>query len=207
MQDILGVGKTKWGEIVKNAEACKLTDQLYWYNDYASGDNLVLDCAFNIKSVTFCGQTSQLYESLDFTQKEKAGKLRIAAYDKRNELPILEDSTNLVQAGPAYLSNVQQQVQEEQQQIVTSTTASVQNSGFSDGNYTSFANENLPLQVTDYEQEFSISMTAESGGLSSYPSYIGMQFIHENQEQRFSIPSLDSRQGFPFLISFLRLSS
>lgn len=64
--------------------------------------------------------------------QEKAGKLRIAAYDKRNELPILEDSTNLVQAGPAYLSNVQQQVQEEQQQIVTSTTASVQNSGFSD---------------------------------------------------------------------------
>lgn len=66
---ILGVYGKKWAETVKHARSCSLTNEHYQYYDDASGDYLILDCVFKIKSVTFKGQICQLYESLDFTQK------------------------------------------------------------------------------------------------------------------------------------------
>lgn len=66
---ILDVPEANWNEIVKNAEACKLTNECYRYYDVASGDDLQLDCAFNIVSVTFKGQINQPYEDLSDYQK------------------------------------------------------------------------------------------------------------------------------------------
>ncbi|KNA16304.1 hypothetical protein SOVF_090430 [Spinacia oleracea] len=86
LQLILDVPEANWNEIVKNAEACKLTNECYRYYDVASGDDLQLDCAFNIVSVTFKGQINQPYEDLSDYQKELADELRRTAYEKRNDL-------------------------------------------------------------------------------------------------------------------------
>ncbi|XP_021772784.1 uncharacterized protein LOC110736786 isoform X2 [Chenopodium quinoa] len=112
MKAILGVPETKWDEIVKNAEACILTKEQYRYYDDASGDDLILDCAFNIKRVTFKGGTTRLYESLDFTQKEKAGKLRQSAYEKRHKLELIVPT----QEELTYPSSAQQQEQQKEQE-------------------------------------------------------------------------------------------
>ena len=55
-------------EIAKSAKQC-LTKEHYLYNYETEGVHLVLDCVFNVEGVTFKGQTSQAYESLDGAQK------------------------------------------------------------------------------------------------------------------------------------------
>ncbi|KAL9248194.1 hypothetical protein vseg_021546 [Gypsophila vaccaria] len=86
LKNILDVPETKWKDIVENAEACVLTTNLYRYYDTAAGVELLLNCAFNIESVKFTGQISQLYESLSDHQKEVVHKARLVAYENRREL-------------------------------------------------------------------------------------------------------------------------
>ncbi|CAO2836627.1 unnamed protein product [Amaranthus hypochondriacus] len=117
MQSILGVPGKNWKAIVKHAEACKLTNKRWRYDDTASVMSLSLDCAFNIISVLFKGQMSQPFESLDDFLKEEAYKLRRTAYEKRNEL-ILEDFASnqiTIPKEPANTFSVQLQEKEQQQ--------------------------------------------------------------------------------------------
>ncbi|KAK9692068.1 hypothetical protein RND81_09G239100 [Saponaria officinalis] len=86
LRNILDVPETKWKDIVENAEACVLTDDLYIYYDDTAGIELLLDCAFNIVNVKFAGQISQLYEPLSDHQKEVVHEARHAAYKNRKEL-------------------------------------------------------------------------------------------------------------------------
>lgn len=86
LQEILHVPEKKWLEILKNAESCLLTSEQYRYYDGARGVELILDCVFNIVSVTFMGQDSQPYGALDDSCKDFVNKLREFAYEKRSEL-------------------------------------------------------------------------------------------------------------------------
>lgn len=108
LQEIVRVPEKKWLGIVKNAELCSLTNEHYQYYDETTGIELLLDCVFNIVTVTFVGQNSMPYEILVDSQKEFVNGLREIAYEKRNELPKIFIPTNqvMVQAQPVCPSSI-----------------------------------------------------------------------------------------------------
>ncbi|XP_021742645.1 calmodulin-binding protein 60 F-like isoform X2 [Chenopodium quinoa] len=188
MKAILRVPETKWDEIVKNAEACTLTKEQYRYYDDASGDDLILDCAFNIKRVTFKGGTTQLYKSLDFTQKEKAGKLRQSAYEKRHKLELIVPT----QEGLAYPSSAEQQeLQEEQEQQPAAAPSP----------YT--YSSNLPMQypgtAATYQDDLlqNMGVATESACFMAYVSGDNIPNPAVNMPVQISDHSLDSLASLP----------
>lgn len=89
VQDFLQIYHTDANELRQFSETIKIAESLPLSKDYDETErvDLVLDCVFNVKGVTFKGQTSQAYEVRNGSQKELVKKLRGLAYKKRGKLP------------------------------------------------------------------------------------------------------------------------
>lgn len=109
LREILHTAENKFSETIKHAESWPLTKECYEYYDKREGIDLVLDCVFNIVSVTFKGHTSQPYEILSDSQKEVANQLRRHAYKKRAELPktVMPDDQVSVPVEPVCSSSIE----------------------------------------------------------------------------------------------------